>query len=56
MKKFLSLLLAMAMVLSLAACGSGDKPTESTAPDASKAPGESSAPTGPPIFTTRSSP
>lgn len=47
MKKFLSLLLAMAMVLSLAACGSGDKPTESTAPDASKAPGESSAPTGP---------
>ena len=47
MKKFLSLLLAMAMVLSLAACGSGDKPSESTAPDASKAPGESSAPTGP---------
>ncbi|MCI8699238.1 MAG: peptide ABC transporter substrate-binding protein, partial [Oscillospiraceae bacterium] len=46
MKKFLSLLLAMAMVLSLAACGSGDKPTESTAPDASKAPSESSAPAG----------
>ena len=46
MKKFLSLLLASAMVLSLAACG-GDKPSESKAPDASTAPGESSAPAGP---------
>lgn len=46
MKKFLSLLLASAMVLSLAACG-GDKPSESKAPGASTAPGESSAPAGP---------
>lgn len=46
MKKFLSLLLASAMVLSLAACG-GDKPSQSKAPDASTAPGESSAPAGP---------
>lgn len=45
MKKFLSLLLASAMVLSLAACG--DKPSESKAPGASTAPGESSAPAGP---------
>lgn len=46
MKKFLSLLLASAMVLGLAACG-GDKPSQSKAPDASTAPGESSAPAGP---------
>lgn len=45
MKKFLSLLLASAMVLSLAACG-GDKPSESKAPGASTAPGESGAPAG----------
>ena len=44
MKKFLSLLLASAMVLSLTACG--DKPSESKAPGASTAPGESSAPAG----------
>ena len=44
MKKFVSLLLALVMVLSLAACGSGDKPAESKAPDASKAPEESQGP------------
>ena len=33
MKKFVSLLLALVMVLSLAACGSGDTPAESKAPE-----------------------
>lgn len=40
MKKFVSLLLALVMVLSLAACGSGDTPAESKAPEESKAPDE----------------
>ena len=39
MKKLVSLLLALVMILSLAACGSGDTPTnESKAPEGSAAP------------------
>ncbi len=34
MKKFVTLLLALAMVLSLAACGGGDKPADNTGSDA----------------------
>ena len=45
MKKLVSLLLALVMILSLAACGSGDTPTnESKAPEGSAAPDEGTQP------------
>ena len=43
MKKFLALLLALVMVMSLAACGGSDKPAETKAPEAGNAPADSSA-------------
>ena len=59
MKKILTLLLAMAMVLSLAACGGGDKPAGDagdSAPAGTSDPADSSAPadsgTDAPAFTT----
>ena len=42
MKKFLATLLALVMVLSLAACGGGDKGGETTPPSAGS--GETEAP------------
>ncbi len=59
MKKFMTLLLALAMVLSLAACGGGDKPAGDagdSAPAGTSDPADSSAPadsgTDAPAFTT----
>jgi len=59
MKKFMTLLLALAMVLSLAACGGGDKPAGDagdSAPAGPSDPADSSAPadsgTDAPAFTT----
>ncbi len=59
MKKFLTLLMALAMVLSLAACGGGDKPAGDagdSAPAGTSDPADSSAPadsgTDAPAFTT----
>ena len=43
MKKFLALLLALVMVMSLAACGGSDKPAETKAPEVGNAPADSSA-------------
>lgn len=45
MKKFLTLLLALVMVLSLAACGSGGEDNPTTPPEESTKPSESSEPT-----------
>ena len=54
MKKFLTLMLALAMALSLAACG-GDKPADTSAPSDTSAPadtGSGDSGTGAPAFTT----
>ncbi len=45
MKKFLTLLMALAMVLSLAACGGGDKPADDAGNAGDAAPADTGAQT-----------
>ena len=44
MKKFLMLTMALALALSLAACGGGDKPADTAAPSDTSAPADASSP------------